>query len=91
MVPGFLPEGMSQHISSDDPIICNCNEGKCEWENMADANVESVRADCTRGYEWIKLPIGPDSEYFDKIVDFNTGKSGGDIATSAIGSVTISN
>ena len=55
-----------------------------------DADAKSVRADCTRGYEWIKLPIGPESKYFGKIVDFTTGKSGGAIATSAIGSVTIS-
>ena len=83
--------GMNQHVSSDDPIICNCNATKCKWENMAnpDADAESVRVDCTRGYEWIKLPIGPGSKYFGKIVDFTTGKSGGVIATSAIGSVTI--
>ena len=77
---------MIQHISRDDPIICNCNEGKCKWENMADpdAKPESVRADCTRGYEWIKLPIGSGSEYYDKMVDFASGKSGGAIASSAI-------
>ena len=49
-----------------------------------DANAESVRADCTRGYEWIKLPIGPESEYYDKIVDFASGKSGGAMASSVI-------
>lgn len=54
-----------------------------------DANAESVRVDCTRGYEWIKLPIGPESKYFNKILDFTTGKSGGATAASAIGSVTI--
>ena len=81
-----VSEGMSERIESDNPIICNCNAGSCKWEDMAnpDADAESVRSDCTRGYEWIKLPIAPGSPFYENIVDFTTGKTGGDTATSAI-------
>ena len=81
-----MAEGIGERISSGDPIICNCNAGSCKWENMInpDAEADSVRTDCTRGYEWIKLPIAPGSPFYDKVVDFTTGKTGGATATSAI-------
>ena len=48
-----------------------------------DLEGESVRADCTRGFEWIKLPISTDNPFYDKIVDFSTASTNGQ-AKSAI-------
>ena len=48
-----------------------------------DLEGESVRADCTRGFEWIKLPMSTDNPFYDKIVDFSTASTSGQ-AKSAI-------
>ena len=66
-------------FGKDSVALCNCNAGVCGWE-AKEGFVE--RSDCTRGYEWIKMPIPSDSPFHGKIVDFITGKSA--TATHAI-------
>ena len=60
----------SQQIIKNKPAICSCNEGACEWSQVE-------RQDCTRGYEWIKMPINDMASHplVDKIVDFENPSS----------------
>ena len=65
-------DGIGEEIQKETPALCNCHEGVCNWE-VKEGHVD--RSDCTRGYEWIRMPIAPDHPHYDKLVDFETGKS----------------
>ena len=58
-----------QFITKANPTVCNCNDGVCSW------TIE--RQDCSRGYEWIRMPINDLASHplADKIVDFNDPSS----------------
>ena len=67
-----------QAIIKQNPAICNCHAGVCEW-------IHVTRQDCTRGYEWIRMPIDDIASHplASKIVDFNNPTST-DLAKVAI-------
>ena len=58
-----------QFITKENPTVCDCNDGVCTW------SIE--RQDCSRGYEWIRMPINDlaNHPFADKIVDFNDPSS----------------
>ena len=58
-----------QIITRSNPTVCECNDGVCNWT--------LERQDCSRGYEWIRMPINDLSSHplADRIVDFNDPRS----------------
>ena len=58
-----------QLITKSNPSVCECNDGECSWT--------LDRQDCSRGYEWIRMPINDLASHplADKIVDFNDPSS----------------
>ena len=64
----------SQKVQKSNPAICSCDQGTCSWSRN---NEENGRQDCTRGYEWIPMPINDISSHplADKIIDFNNPQS----------------
>ena len=51
----------TQKGSSVNPSRCTCHKGHCSWSPR--------RQDCSRGYEWVKLPIDRNHPDFDNVVD----------------------
>ena len=78
MIPGLAPAAGDVLVRSSLIV-----DKYLTLKKDPDLEGESVRADCTRGFEWIKLPMSTDNPFYDKIVDFSTASTNGQ-AKSAI-------